>query len=490
MTDPNSTKRSKQRVKTIAIICGVILLTAIIGAFLLVNHINDLRNDMTNHLEAAIFCIEQGQYIEAQTEASEAFTLAKKLRDDEAADKSERIVDLTINVLHGNELFSIGEYNAALNAYLQALYIAKSIENLDIQLIEKIIDETEMYIVFFDLIEDAEKIAGVSEYEAAILVFEAAKKVAISINFADGVIIVDSGIEEMQRLIIQAKREEAAGLFDQAEQYLNNGQYASARIYFTGALQIFLELNDTLDIIVTQEILDYITQKMEEERLHSPPSDAGNLPDDTGYSQEDAGNQSEALSNFDHNSSIDFDFQSLIDNQNQRPANLIRMGTTEGMNEGWYNGCGWIATYNALILLGNPKHPAEIVRYFEESGGTVFDGVFGTYPNTIESYLRSLGYSVSHTLLPQLTMDIDDAIKSSRVSILAYTHTRAAHYIAIEYNEDLDKFIIYNDSFARTRSATLGFDSITSIGAAIDSVSALINNTRSILFSFSLIVVS
>jgi len=160
------------------------------------------------------------------------------------------------------------------------------------------------------------------------------------------------------------------------------------------------------------------------------------------------------------------------------------------MNEGWYNGCGWVAAYNALILLGNPKHPADIVRFFEESGGTVLGGVFGTYPNTIESYFRSLGYSVDHTLFPQLTMNIDDAIKASRVSILAYAHTNAAHYAAIEYNEDIDKFIVYNDSFARTRSANLGLENTTSTGAAIDSISALINNTRDILFSFSLIIVS
>jgi tRNA nucleotidyltransferase (CCA-adding enzyme) len=88
-----------------------------------------------------------------------------------------------------------------------------------------------------------------------------------------------------------------------------------------------------------------------------------------------------------------------------------------------------------------------------------------------------------------MTKSIDDAIKTSRVSILAYMHTSAAHYIAIEYNEEIDMFIVYNDSFAQTRSTTLGLTN-TNPGAAIDSVSALITNTRSILFTLSLIVVS
>jgi len=483
-------KRNKKRVRHIAIICSVLLFAVIAGAFLLMNHINKLRADMNDHLDTAIFYIEQGLYSEAQAEANEALVLAQKLRDEETADKSERIIDIAGYVIRGNDLFDTGSYKSALNAYLHALYIAEDIENLDVELINAAIAETEQYIAFFILIEDAERFSELSEFEAAILVYEEAKQIALSLDFVDGIVLTESGIEKMQHLIIQAKREEAAGLFYQGEQYISNEQYADARFYFEGAMQIFLELNDTQNIIMTQARLDYIVRRIEEESLPNPPSDPGDAPTDSGDTPDDTTDQGEALSNFEHNSSIDFDLQAMIDNQNQRPANQIRMGTTEGMNEGWYNGCGWVATYNALIALGSPKHPAEIVRYFEESGGTVFGGVFGTYPNAIEGYLRSLGFDVGHTLFPQLTMDIDDAIKSSRISILAYVHTSAAHYVAIEYNEELDKFIVYNDSFARTRSAALGLTNSTSAGAAIDSVSALISNTRNILFSFSLITVS
>ena len=166
------------------------------------------------------------------------------------------------------------------------------------------------------------------------------------------------------------------------------------------------------------------------------------------------------------------------------------MGSRDGTNEGWYNGCGWIAAYNAMILLDNPKHPADIVKYFEERGGTVLDGVFGTYPNAIEGYIRNLGYSVNHALFPQLTMNIDNTIKNARVGILAYVHTSAAHYIAVEYRSDIDRFVVYNDNLARLRSADLGFQNETTAGAAIDSIAAFINNTPEILFSFSLITVN
>ena len=108
----------------------------------------------------------------------------------------------------------------------------------------------------------------------------------------------------------------------------------------------------------------------------------------------------------------------------------------------------------------------------------------------IEDYLKNLGYSVTHTLFPQLTTDIDDAVKASRVGILAYVHTNAAHYFTVEYREDRDIFVVYNDSFARARSIDSGLQNEVNTGAAIDSITALINNTPGILFSFSLITVN
>ena len=101
-----------------------------------------------------------------------------------------------------------------------------------------------------------------------------------------------------------------------------------------------------------------------------------------------------------------------------------------------------------------------------------------------------MGFTVAHTLFPQLSKNIDDEIKKSRVSILAYAHSNAAHYITIEYREDIDLFIIYNDSFARNRSTNLGLQDKVRSGAAVDSVASFINNSSNILFSFSLITIS
>jgi len=341
---------------------------------------------------------------------------------------------------------------------------------------------TETIVTFYSLVGQAETIAETSDFETAILIYEKAKQIAAAINYTQAIELAEAGIEEMNERIIAAKREEAMNLFYVGNQLYEDGQYTDALEYLYKALELYVELDDRQNIIMTEARINVSEQKLEETEAtgQAPPTTGADLQEEP----------IEISSNYEHNLGIDFDLRTFIDNQNQRPANQVRMGMRDGLNEGWYNGCGWVAAYNALIITGSPQHPADIVRHFEESGGIAFGGVFGTYPNAIEDYLRSFGYTVSHTLFPQASSNLDEVIKNSQVSILAYLHTNAAHYTTIEYREDIDKFIVYNDSFARARSSNLGFQSYTDIGSAIDSVAAFINSTREILFSFSLIVIS
>ena len=39
-----------------------------------------------------------------------------------------------------------------------------------------------------------------------------------------------------------------------------------------------------------------------------------------------------------------------------------------GLRSSAATGCGWIATYNALCLLGERAEPEELIRFFEQIG--------------------------------------------------------------------------------------------------------------------------
>ena len=502
-----SKKRKSPRKSIVVIISVILVVTALASILLWQAHLRNLRLDMETRLINTIEEMNKGDFKTAREEAKEARQIAERLKNEEAIVEIDTYINLTSSVIKGDELFGNENYQAALASYFLASDYIADISNIEqdsnesitegiseenrtyTTLIDEKIARTKEYIAFYMMIEQAKEFASVAQYEAAFDMYEDAGVIATSLLYSNGIEIARVGSEEMKERIIEAKLFDAMNLYSQGELLYIGGQYEQALELFQSALDIYIELDDQQGIDLANTRIAHTEMKLAEEGAPTPPPSE---PQDDQGERDDSGDlddQTQLSANYDHNISIHFDKRTLIDNQHVRPANQIRMGSREGMNEGWYNGCGWVAAYNALIILGTPEHPADIVRYFEASGGTVLGGVFGTYPNAIVSYLSSLGYGITHTTFPQLTINIDEAIKSSRVSILAYLHTSAAHYITIEYNEDLDKFIVYNDRLARAMSTRQGNQNNEITGAIINSVTELINNTPEILFTFSLISV-
>jgi len=486
--------RSGKRLKVVVIIGLVLLILVLVSIALWVDHVRQLRADMESYLESAVAHIEQGYCYLTQVEAEAALDLARRLSDDESIGYLSEIIRFTDIVLNSNELFADGFYRLALDGYVMAAQIASRFDDIDTGFLADKIVRTENFITFFNLIEYAESLTEAADYEFALSVYEQARSAAAALSFADGVAMAEDGIAYVHERIISVKRALAEEYLSQGELYFKQEKYIQAVIYFRSSLELYVEIDDTEGIRLVTSRVEETEAKLAEIALYVPPDEDdtidNSLEEALDEPSDDAGEPGEQLSNYEYNLSIYFNMSTLIDDQNRRPANQVRMGSVEGMNEGWYNGCGWVATYNALILLGDPVHPADIVNYFETSGGAAFGGMFGTYPKAIEAYLRGLGFDVNHTLFPRSSTGIDDAIRASRVAILAYAHMSAAHYITIEYRDDIGMFVIYNDSSARARSASLGFQNETNVGAAVDSVADFLRGTPEILFPFSLITAS
>jgi len=111
------------------------------------------------------------------------------------------------------------------------------------------------------------------------------------------------------------------------------------------------------------------------------------------------------------------------------------------------NGCGWIAVYNAALVLDKFFYPADIILYFEKIGGFTLAGRLGTNPEAIQDFFRSQGFSTQMQYLPR---NLDEAIKGSRVSILAYLHETGSHYVAVRY--DMGQFEVFNDHVSSIKS--------------------------------------
>jgi hypothetical protein len=128
----------------------------------------------------------------------------------------------------------------------------------------------------------------------------------------------------------------------------------------------------------------------------------------------------------------------LICNQTKIPRDQWRYG----LRTSAATGCGWIATYNALRLMGRKADPEQLIRYYERqlplihgNGGTIIQGP--------ALFFQKHGFPVQ-TL--SVTERFDEAAKEADVCILFYFWRNqwkvGAHFVTVQYKNG--KFTGYN----------------------------------------------
>lgn len=128
----------------------------------------------------------------------------------------------------------------------------------------------------------------------------------------------------------------------------------------------------------------------------------------------------------------------LIYNQTKIPKQQWRYG----LRSSAATGCGWIATYNALRLMGYKPKPEELIRYYERQLPLIH-GNIGTSVQGPARFFRHHGFRVE-TL--SVTERFDEAAKEADVSIVFYYWRKkfkfGAHFVTVRYADG--KFTGYN----------------------------------------------
>lgn len=130
--------------------------------------------------------------------------------------------------------------------------------------------------------------------------------------------------------------------------------------------------------------------------------------------------------------------QGLIYNQRNIPAEEYRYGFRASADVG----CGWIATHNALTLMGYRTDTQRLIRYFERQLPLIH-GNTGTSFWGPAQCLKKMGFSVKLITKPSR---YDEAAKEASVCILFY-HWRkklkfGAHFVAVQHTPN--GFVGYN----------------------------------------------
>jgi len=106
------------------------------------------------------------------------------------------------------------------------------------------------------------------------------------------------------------------------------------------------------------------------------------------------------------------------------------------------SGCGVIAAYNAISILGGVPNMPELIRYFEQNG-MVMNAALGTNPYSIGNYFKGNGYEVEN-----ITHNLDKALTENNVVILtswnnAENILQGSHTVAIKKDKD-GRVLVYN----------------------------------------------
>lgn len=154
-------------------------------------------------------------------------------------------------------------------------------------------------------------------------------------------------------------------------------------------------------------------------------------------------------SNYLYNKSISDNISGYIDDQGNGVASKLRYG----LDSIGPVGCGCVASYNALIMLGNRIEIHDIIREYELNS-LMYYGKWGVYPYNIARFFTSRGYKVTITDLREFDLKnktnltdsdkLNQIVRAHDANIMLYTHSTAAHYIALKYDEQIDKFVKYN----------------------------------------------
>ena len=271
--DPNRKKRIK-KIIIISVIVAVVLIAVILIIFFWTRSRQQIRADMEDHLTRVVTHIEQGNYTRALTDAQEVDALARRLRDRDVLAEIDLYMQLIEAVLFGDTLLEDGRYGEAQDAFRRArgYAIEAGIGYVDVTRRLALIEE---YVHFFSLMELADSLMALGNYEGALFHYNAARVQASDLFFSAGRqqamdAIADvhvrmmraderetaaSNAAEAER---EAEREEerqaaaeraavamaAAELIAQGDREFAAGDYIAARAFFQMAREMYLDLND------------------------------------------------------------------------------------------------------------------------------------------------------------------------------------------------------------------------------------------------------
>lgn len=274
--DPNR-KRKMRRI--LLLMLPVILALGTVAVMLAVRHSRraEKREQMELGYTDTIEYIQMDNYQKAQEKCETAYELADELKDAQMTAELGDLMKLAEAVLRAQQLLEEEKYTEAQEAFLEAAKRAEYVDKLGADYIARRLELTASYISVYDLIYLGDSLTADLQYDRAEEKYLEAKAQASKIYFnqgrTDALDALDKLYEtwrELQQEEDEARREqltqEEAGnqLLAQGDAAFAQGDYESAKVYYSSALQKFVQLEDQVQQDSLSEKLEIVERKRKE----------------------------------------------------------------------------------------------------------------------------------------------------------------------------------------------------------------------------------
>lgn len=258
--DPNFKRKIK---KIITITLVVLIITVIVTVILLILRDRRLKNiaAMERSFYDTIEYTQNDNYIRARESCEKTLELAEKVRDREIQDDASNYLKLIESVIAGDDKLSAESYSEAQRDYRNAQIRSRYADNLGMDYIRDRLEQTGSYMAVYDLIALGDTLALNLQYDKAEAQYLAAKALSGQLYFDRG---RDDAMSALTKLYEDQKAEQeqqnadnqqaaqdqsaAAGVLSEGDAAFAQGDYESAQVFYTTALQKYIELEDQAQI--------------------------------------------------------------------------------------------------------------------------------------------------------------------------------------------------------------------------------------------------
>lgn len=275
-TDPN---KKRKICRIIMIVVPILIIVVVITIMLVIRH--NRREEKSEQMQLCytdtIEYIQMNNYVKAQERCEDACGLAEELKDHKMREELGNYLKLIEAVLDGEDLLDNEQFTDAQEAFKEAANRSRYVDNLGLDYINRRLELTADYISIYDLIYLGDSLATNLQYDNAEEKYLEAKALSVKIYFDDGRTAALEALEKLyedQKAALEEENEERKAQLAQEEAGTNYvaqgdaafalGDYESAKVYYTSALQKYEQLGDEIQQTAINDKLEITESKMEE----------------------------------------------------------------------------------------------------------------------------------------------------------------------------------------------------------------------------------